>query len=89
MNEDPTPFFIMGMVLGVIATLLIQAYGRRKVRIASQGDMVDTARTVTLLSNENEQQSQMILRLEERISVMERIATDPAERTARAIEALR
>lgn len=89
MNEDPTPFFIMGMVLGVIATLLIQLYGRRKVRIASQGDMVDTARTVTLLSNENEQQSQMILRLEERISVMERIATDPAERTARAIEALR
>jgi hypothetical protein len=90
MNEDPTPFFIMGMMLGVIATLLIQAYGRRKVRLATKSnDTVDTARSVTLLANENEQQSQMILRLEERIAVMERIATDPAERTARAIEALR
>jgi hypothetical protein len=69
--------------------LLIQAYARRKVRQATKSDTVGDTRSIALLAGENEQQKQMILRLEERITVMERIATDPAERTARAIEALR
>jgi hypothetical protein len=90
MNEDPTPFFIMGMFLGSMITLAIQAYGRRKVRAAIKDDKdVDPARSVALLANENEHQGQMIVRLEDRIAVLERINTDPAERTARAIEALR
>jgi cell division protein FtsB len=38
---------------------------------------------------ENSQLKAQITRLEERMAVMERIATDPAERTARAIEELR
>ena len=42
-----------------------------------------------LLSNENEKLTGQVGRLEERIAVLERIATDPAERTAREIEALR
>lgn len=46
-------------------------------------------RTVTLLTQENEQLHGKVGRLEERIAVLERIATDPAERTARAIDALR
>ena len=89
MNEDPTPFFIMGMFLGAAITVLIQAYGRRKARQATKSDTVSEVRGIALLANENEQQKQMMLRLEERITVMERIATDPAERTARAINALR
>lgn len=47
------------------------------------------ARTIELLTNENERQAGQISRLEERIAVLERIATDPAERTAREIDALR
>ena len=46
-------------------------------------------RKVELLSSENERLTGQVSRLEERIAVLERIATDPAERTAREIEALR
>ncbi len=46
-------------------------------------------RKIDLLSNENEKLVGRISRLEERIAVLERIATDPAVRTARDIDALR
>jgi hypothetical protein len=46
-------------------------------------------RKIELLSAENERLTGQISRLEERIAVLERIATDPAERTAREIDALR
>jgi hypothetical protein len=88
---DDGVFFtlIMGFLMGMAMTLMIQAYGRRKVRLATKGVTNDANRSVALLANENEHQGQMIVRLEERIAVLERINTDPAERTARAIEALR
>ncbi len=46
-------------------------------------------RKIELLSNENEQLVGKIDRLQERLAVLERIATDPAKRTADEIEALR
>jgi len=46
-------------------------------------------RKIELLTNENDRLTGQIGRLEERIAVLERIATDPAERTAREIENLR
>jgi len=49
----------------------------------------DAERKIGLLSSENERLTGQISRLEERIAVLERIATDPAERTAREIDALR
>lgn len=49
----------------------------------------DADRKIELLSSENERLMGQISRLEERIAVLERIATDPAERTAREIDALR
>lgn len=49
----------------------------------------EDARKIELLSNENARLTGQISRLEERIAVLERIATDPAERTAREIDALR
>lgn len=52
-------------------------------------DDLDANRKVELLTTENAQLSGKIGRLEERIAVLERIATDPAERTAREIDALR
>jgi hypothetical protein len=54
----------------------------------AKGDLDDTRR-VELLSGENDRLKGQVGRLEERIAVLERIATDPAERTARAIDALR
>ena len=41
------------------------------------------------LAHENETLRLTVRRLEERMAVLERIATDPAERTAREIEQLR
>ena len=49
----------------------------------------DAERRIELLTDENAGLKGQIGRLEERIAVLERIATDPAERTAREIENLR
>ena len=46
-------------------------------------------RKFQLLASENERLTGQVSRLEERIAVIGRIATDPAERTAREIDALR
>jgi hypothetical protein len=66
-------------------------HGRRdrRGRYAGDQDDLEATRKVELLSNENERLTGQIGRLEERLRVLERIATDPAERTAREIEALR
>lgn len=53
------------------------------------GDTSAADRKIELLSSENEKLTGQIARLEERIAVLERIATDPAERVARQIDALR
>ena len=49
----------------------------------------DAERRIELLTTENAGLKGQIGRLEERLAVLERIATDPAERTAREIEQLR
>jgi hypothetical protein len=59
-------------------------HGRRHRRAG-----LDEDRKIELLSSENEKLSSQVLRLEERIAVLERIATDPATRVAREIEQLR
>ena len=54
----------------------------------TKSDLADK-RKVELLETENSKLHGQVSRLEERIAVLERIATDPAERTAREIDALR
>ncbi|HYE27279.1 MAG TPA: hypothetical protein VEA61_03455 [Allosphingosinicella sp.] len=49
----------------------------------------EAARRIESLTGENSALKGQIGRLEERIAVLERIATDPAERTAREIDSLR
>jgi hypothetical protein len=49
----------------------------------------EDGRKIELLSSENEQLVGKIDQLQERLQVLERIATDPAKRTADEIEALR
>ncbi|MDY0958482.1 hypothetical protein SOM26_07270 [Sphingomonas sp. CFBP8993] len=56
--------------------------------MSHKGDMAE-GRKVELLTAENQKLVGQVSRLEERIAVLERIATDPAERTAREIDALR
>ncbi len=85
----PEVGFILGLMLGTVATLLIQAFGRRKARLAVKAANLDAQRSIAPLDSENERRTGQIDRLQERIQVLERITTDPAERTAREIEALR
>ncbi|WP_249341133.1 MULTISPECIES: hypothetical protein [unclassified Sphingomonas] len=61
--------------------------GRRSFR-GQKGDL-EADRKIALLASENERLTGQISRLEERIAVLERIATDPAERVAREIDNLR
>lgn len=56
--------------------------------IGREGHLGDNRR-IALLTTENERLNGQVGRLEERLRVLERIATDPATRTAHEIEALR
>ena len=66
-----------------------ETWKNRRQRREAGNASIDADRKVMLLSDENEKLVGKIGRLEERLAVLERIATDPAERTAREIEALR
>jgi hypothetical protein len=71
----------------VLVTFMHYRMGRRP-QVASGGESGE-ARENARLERENEGLRLTVGRLEERMAVLERIATDPAERTAREIEALR
>jgi hypothetical protein len=55
---------------------------------AEEGDS-PSKRKLDAFSSENQELKRQVKQLQERMAVMERIATDPAERTAREIESLR
>ena len=81
---DPTPYFIMGALFGTTATLLIQAYARRKVAKA-------TAQMIGQMNGMNADQDQQIMahELRERVRVLEQIVTDRSLHLAESIERLR
>ena len=54
-----------------------------------KGEQPEAVKQVELLTNENADLKAQLTSLEERMAVLERIATDPAERTSREIEDLR
>ncbi|THD35768.1 MAG: hypothetical protein E7773_10340 [Sphingomonas sp.] len=89
----------MGIVGGIIKMSIRARHGypledRQTRRNNRRNGFVDSGeleaqRKVELLSNENEKLVGQIGRLEERLRVLERIATDPAERVSREIDELR
>jgi hypothetical protein len=90
MDEGAVVFTLfMGGLLGAVITLLIQWYGRRKVRAALKQEGLTPTRQTELLINENEAMRGQMLRLEDRLSVMERIVTDSSMNLGREIERLR
>jgi len=96
MNDDIMVFVV---ILAAISTVgwLVNNWIRAKHGYALENEWKgmtaksdpDAERKIELLSSENDRLTGQISRLEERIAVLERIATDPAERTAREIDALR
>lgn len=79
----------LGMAIGAVCTLAIQWYGRRKVKAALKTEGITPSRQTELLSNENEVMRGQMLRLEERLSVMERITTDSHMSLNQELERLR
>ncbi len=81
MNEDA--LFNLGFALGMVAMWVIQrvirAWKDRNIR----------KRQVIEMPADEQRRTEEIESLHARLAVLERIATDPAERTAREIEALR
>jgi hypothetical protein len=83
-------------ITAIIATaavmLAVIRFWRERLRVEdgnNTGPAIADAEENARLAHENESLRLSSKRLEERLAVLERIATDPAERTAREIERLR
>lgn len=81
--------FIIVMTGMVLLSALLFGWMRTRAQAKLVGGGLEAQRQVELLTNENAGLKGQVGRLEERIAVLERIATDPAQRTAAAIEDLR
>ena len=88
MDEDLAAFIAI-MTAMLLSAALVYSWIRSRGQARKAEGSLEAARQVELLSNENAGLKGQVGRLEERIAVLERIATDPAERTAREIEQLR
>jgi hypothetical protein len=90
MMDDNSAILAVMLLAILAATILVlaQMRNRRLLSQARAGAVADAHR-IELVTTENDQLRAQVLRLEQRTAVLERIATDPAERTAREIEKLR
>ena len=83
--------FILGLTListlGWVANNWIRA--KHGFEPEADGDDKPNRKKLDAICAENAELKQQVKQLQERMAVMERIATDPAERTAREIESLR
>lgn len=93
-----SPAFVLAIIAMSFAAWIITSWMRMKHGypvenewggIVSKDAGPDAARQIERLGAENAELRDLAKRLEDRIAVLERIATDPAERTAREIERLR
>jgi hypothetical protein len=88
MNEDVGVFILLLIAMVGFFVIGLTLIKYRALGKSAAGALA-AKREVALLSSENMGLKGQVGRLEERIAVLERIATDPAERTAREIERLR
>jgi cell division protein FtsB len=89
--RDLIPIIAIMCTAWVIVSVIHYKQGRRTRRSCADAPppSVDEARENARLAHENELLRRTIERLEQRTAVLERIATDPATRTAHEIESLR
>jgi cytochrome c biogenesis protein ResB len=87
--DQKVALFVVIMTAMVLVAALLHSWMRTRgeAKVAAGG--LDATRQVELLSSENAGLKGQMGRLEERIAVLERIATDPSERTAREIDQMR
>lgn len=84
-----SPIFVIVIIAMVMVTAIITTWMQSRVTARTAAADGEAERKAALLGAENSQLKSEVGRLEQRIAVLERIATDPAERTAREIEHLR
>jgi uncharacterized protein YlxW (UPF0749 family) len=85
MGPGTAPFILMIVAMVMVTAIIttwIQARAPKKAEAGSRDE-------VEQLERENAELNARLIKHEERLAVLERIATDPAERTAREIEQLR
>lgn len=85
----PGAAFTLGVMLGIAATLLIQAFGRSKFRQALSMARSEIDLTAGRSGEAADRRTLELEGLKRRLAVLERITIDPAVRTAREIEQLR
>jgi len=94
---DPEPYIITGMMIGTILTLAVQMAlrWRKASKIAAakvENEVGTSSNERQLLIDQQDRMYSAMLRLEERISVIERISTEnegTAGRLSKEIESLR
>ena len=91
MNQNVAIFLVVAVALVAAVTLVLgTTWIRAKHRSADLARKAAAdADDVAALTQENQGLRSVVERLENRLQVLERIATDPATRTAAEIEALR
>lgn len=85
----PIAAVTVGPICWAFTTWVRARHGYPLTDRKGRDEVLPIARQNELLKSENDKLVGQVSRLEERIAVLERIATDPAERTAREIDALR
>lgn len=81
-------FVLLIVLVSVGGWVMVNAI-RMQARRAESGEDLEAARKIELLAGENGRLKEQIGRLEERVAVLERIATDEATRLGKEIDALR
>jgi hypothetical protein len=90
MNDNLAILLIILMAItGAVVLIATTTWIRSRHRLLAEGSGKAAADKIGELNRENANLRGQVERLEERLVVLERIATDPAERTAREIESLR
>jgi len=86
--DETAAIFIVIMTGMIMVWALLHGWikSRRQARAPAA---LEPTRQVELLSSENAGLKGQVVRLEERLAVLEQIVTDPADRTAREIDRLR
>jgi hypothetical protein len=86
---DNLAIFLVLLVSVIAAAVLTLTSMRGRYRLREAALKGGAAAEAAALTSENSKLNSQVRQLEERLRVLERIATDPAERTAREIEQLR
>ncbi|HET9429035.1 MAG TPA: hypothetical protein VFO69_11820 [Allosphingosinicella sp.] len=81
---QPEPAFVMGLMFGALLLWFAQSMFRAR-RLRQEADI----KLAELREPSDQRRLREIEELHKRLAVLERLATDPAERTAAEIERLR